>query len=31
MEPADPHPLIQAVIVILFTLAFALVLFGYCH
>lgn len=31
MEPADPSPLIQFAIVLLFALAFAAVLFGYCH
>lgn len=33
MDPLqpDPHPLAQAVIVIAFAIAFAAVLFGYCH
>lgn len=33
MDPLqpDPSPLAQAVIVILFAIAFAAVLFGYCH
>jgi hypothetical protein len=31
MEPTDPSPLIQAVILIGFAIAFGLVLFGYCH
>jgi hypothetical protein len=31
MDPIDPHPLIQAVILIGFAIAFGLVLFGYCH
>ena len=33
MDPLqpDPSPLIQAVIVIAFAIAFAAILFGYCH
>lgn len=31
MDPIDPSPLAQAVIVILFSIAFGLILFGYCH